>query len=334
MNYSNDLIYEAVSNLEKLSNLTIDIESSESNYDAIVRIKNTLFIVESKSAMRTSNQGLVLSQLESIRKDAKKPLIFVAEYISKSAADQLRKNGFNYIDVAGNASIHTDDLAILIEGQTRKVKRRTNQSRAFQEAGLKIIFHLLRSPVNIKHSYRKIANEVDVSLGSVSNVMAELENLNFVLKTKDRRVIKNKSKLLERWVVDYNANLKPRILRSTMKFVQANGEKNWQDMDLSIFQGELLWGGEPAAAVLTGKLRPDKFTLYSNLELPGIARALSLVPDSAGNIEVLQKFWHDEKENNTIVPALLIYADLINSGLSRNIEIANYILKNELQHIQ
>lgn len=334
MNRTNDLIHEAALNLEKLINLPIEVESSGANYDTTLRIKNTQFIVEVKSAMRTSNQGLILSQLEAIRKAADKPLIFVAEYISKSSANQLRNRGINYLDVSGNACINTDDLAIFIEGQKRSVKQKTNQSRAFQEAGLKILFYILSAPENIEHPYREIANSVDVALGSVSNVMGELEKLNFILKTKKRRVLKNKKKLLERWVVEYNTNLKPRILRNTMKFIQPNREKNWQNIDLNIYQGEILWGGEPAAAFLTGNLKPEKFTIFSNKELPVIARALNLVPDPDGNVELLQKFWYDEKENNTIVPALLIYADLINSGFGRNIEIANYILNNELQHIQ
>ncbi len=334
MNRTNDILYEAVVNLERLINLPIEVESSGDTYDATLRIKNTLFIVEAKPTMRTSNQGLIMSQLEAIRKVDNKPLIFVAEYISKSAANQLRDRGINYLDVAGNAYINTGDLAIYVEGQKRNVKQKTNQSRAFQEAGLKILFYILRAPENIEHSYREIANGVDVALGSVSNVMTEIEELNYLLRTKERRVLKNKQNLLERWLVEYNANLKPRILRSTMKFVQPNGAKNWQNIELNTYHGEILWGGEPAAAVLTGNLKPEKFTLYSNKELPVIARALSLVPDKDGNVEVLQKFWRDDKENNTIVPALLIYADLINSGFGRNIEVANYILNNELQHIQ
>lgn len=127
----------------------------------------------------------------------------MAEYISKSAANLLRESGINYLDVAGNAYINTDDLFIYIEGQKRSVK-----------------------------------------------------------------------------------------------------------------------------------LKPEKFTIYSNKELPVIARSLNLVPDPDGNVEVVQKFWHDEESDKTIVPALLIYADLINSGFGRNIEIANYVLNNELQHIQ
>jgi len=85
---NNDFIYEAVANLESVSNITIDIETSRVNYDAILNIKNIQFVVEAKSAMRTSNQGLILSQLEDIRNTSNRPIIYIADDIRKEAASQ------------------------------------------------------------------------------------------------------------------------------------------------------------------------------------------------------------------------------------------------------
>ena len=329
-----DFIYEAVTNLEKLIDIPIDIETSRANYDAILNIKNIQFVVEAKSAMRTSNQGLVLSQLEEIRNQSNKPIILIAQYISKEAANQLKEREFNYIDVAGNAFVKKDDLVIYIEGQKRRTVTLTNQSRAFQEAGVKIIFHLLSKPENLQDSYRTIAQKVGVSLGSVSNVMAELEELNYLIKTNEKRVLKNREELLERWLVEFNTVLKPRIIRSRMKFIDADMGQNWRHALLNQTGSDILWGGEPAGAILTANLKPQEFTIYSNLELPEIAKTLRLVPDKTGNVEVRQKFWQNNNWNQNTVPALLIYTDLINSGYGRNVEIANQIFENELQHIQ
>lgn len=329
-----DFIYEAVTNLEKLIDIPIDIETSRANYDAILNIKNIQFVVEAKSAMRTSNQGLVLSQLEEIRNRSNKPIILIAQYISKEAANQLKEREFNYIDIAGNAFVKKGDLVIYIEGQKRRTATLTNQSRAFQEAGVKIIFHLLSEPENLQDSYRTIAQKVGVSLGSVSNVMAELEELNYLIKTNEKRVLKNKEELLERWLVEFNTVLKPRIIRSRMKFIDADMGQNWRHTLLNQTGSDILWSGEPAGAILTDNLRPQEFTIYSNLELPEIAKTLRLVPDKTGNVEVRQKFWQNNNWNQNTVPALLIYTDLMNSGYGRNVEIANQIFENELQHIQ
>ena len=329
---NNDFIYEAVARLENLVNISIEIETSRSNYDAILNIRNLQFIVEAKSAMRASNQGLILSQLEEIKSNTNKPIILVADYISKDAANQLRERGFNYLETAGNTFINNDNLLIYIEGQKRKATSLNNQSRAFQEAGIKIIFHLLSKPNNLQDSYRTIAQEVGVSLGSVSNVMTELEDLNYLIKTSDKRVFKNKEELLERWLVEYNTVLKPRIIRSRMKFINSKEAQNWREM-LIRNEPSMIWGGEPAGAILTNNLRPEEFTIYSNMELPEIAGALNLVPDKTGNVEVRQKFWRDEDVSQKTAPALLVYSDLINSGISRNLETANQIFKSHLQHI-
>jgi len=330
MNRNNDFLYEAITQLEQLIKIPIEIDSSRKNYDAIITIRGEQFIVESKSAMRATNQGLVLSQLEEIRNKNNRPIIFISQYISKEAASQLKERGFNYIDTSGNAFIKSNEVVIYIEGQKRRSAELTNQSRAFQEAGIKTIFYLLSKPENLQHSYREIAENADVAVGSVSNVMAELEDLNFLMRTKDKRVLKNKTELLERWMVAYNTVLRPRIVRNKMKFTSVEAANEWRTLN----NGDTLWGGEPGGALLTNYLRPEKFIIFTNNDLPTIARSLSLVPDKNGNVEILQKFWKTENLNTNTAPALLIYTDLINSGFSRNVETAKIILENELRYIK
>lgn len=333
MDRNNDFIYEAISKLEKLINIPIEIDSNRPNYDALLRINNEQFIVEAKKAIRASNQGLMLAQLESIKKNSNRPIILIAEYISKSASKEFKERGINYLDIAGNAFIRCNELIIFIEGQKKIKKERTNQSRAFQEAGLKILFQLLHKPENLQYSYRRIAEKADVSIGSVSNVMAELEDLNYLLKTGDKRVLKNKTELLERWIVDYNQVLRPRIMRKKMRFLDKDYQKQWRNIKTQINDGYILWGGEPGGAILTENLRPEKFTLFTDLDLSEVARSLKLIPSEDGEVEILQKFWKNDFENEKIAPALLIYADLINSGFGRNIETAKQILENELRYI-
>lgn len=330
---NNDFIYEATSKLEQLIGIPIEIDSTRNNYDALLQINNEQFIVEVKSTVRTSNQGLVLSQLEEKKRNSKRPIILIAEYISKNATEKLKDRNINYIDVAGNAYIKHNNLVIFIEGQKKTKKERTNQSRAFQEAGLKILFHLLYQPENLQDSYRKIAEKADVSIGSVSNVMAELEDLNYLLKTNDKRVLKNTNELLERWIVDYNSILRPRILRKKMRFLNNEFQHQWKTINTHINDDFILWGGEPGGAILTESLRPEKFTLFTNLDLSEVAKSLKLVPSENGEVEILQKFWKNDSENEQTAPALLIYADLINSGFGRNIETAKLILENELSYI-
>lgn len=103
MNPDNDFIYEAVRNLKRLTNLYIDIdkEASKPDYGVIIDINNKQFLVETKSAVRTSNQGLIFAQLKDIKNLSDNPIILIADYISKEAAVELQKRGLNYIDTAG-----------------------------------------------------------------------------------------------------------------------------------------------------------------------------------------------------------------------------------------
>ncbi|MHA6279355.1 type IV toxin-antitoxin system AbiEi family antitoxin [Salinimicrobium sp. CAU 1759] len=329
-----DHIYEATSRLEKLIDLPIEVESNRNNYDALLTIRNIQFIVESKTTVRSSNQGIILSQLEEMKHNFNRPIILIAEYISKKSTEDFKQRGINYIDVAGNAFIRHEDLAIFVEGQKPPKKDKTNQSRAFQETGIKILFHLLNKPQHLQDSYRRIAEQAEVSIGSVSNVMNELEELNYLLKTNQKRILKNKNELLERWVIEYNAVLRPRIFRKKMRFIDPNQTKNWRNIDLNFSHGRILWGGEPGGAILTENLRPEKYTLFTDLELSVIANKVRLIPSENGTVEILQKFWKNDSDNEAVAPALLIYADLISSGFGRNIEIAKEIRQNELQHIK
>lgn len=328
-----DMIYEATLKLEQLINIPIEIVSSEQDYDALITIKGQQFIVEAKSVIRTSNQGLVLPQLQQLKQQSDRPIIVIADFISKNATDALKEIGINYIDTAGNAFIKHKDLVFLIEGQKKVNKERTNQPRAFQEAGLKILFHLLSDSEHLQDSYRTMADKADVSLGSVSHVMTELEDLNFLLKTKNKRILKNKKELLERWVVEFNAVLRPRIVRKRMRFINADDIRNWRTINTHTDHGVILWGGEPGGALLTDNLRPEKFTVFTDLELAEVAKTLRLVPDQNGTVEVLQKFWNTDFENTNVAPTLLVYADLISSGFGRNIETAKQIGEHELQYI-
>lgn len=329
-------MYEAISKLEELTNIPIEIDSSRPKYDALLSIHDVQFIVEVKSAVRTSNQAIMVSQLEEMGNNNNRPIILIAEYISKAAAEEMKIRNINYIDVAGNAFIKQGQLVIFTQGQKKDKKEKTNQSRAFQETGIKIIFNLLSAPDNLQCSYRELAHKTDVSVGSVSNVMNELESLNFILKTDTKRVLKNRKELLDRWVIAYSDVLKPRLVRKKMKFITDQKRNNWKNVDVRSLNYMCLWGGEAAGAIITRYLSPSKFDIYTNANWQDLIQRFGLMPDEEGDVEIKQIFWNEDNQNNnsSTVPALLVYADLITSGYNRNIETAKLILENELQYIK
>lgn len=327
---NNDFIYDAVSKLESILSLNIEIESRRKEYDAKITIKGSQFNVIAISNVRNSNRSIVFSRMIDVGDIYKQNVIFISNYISKDAAKELRKFKINYLDTSGNAFINTDYIHIFIEGQKAKTQEKNNQTRAFQEVGVKLILFLLSNPNNMQLSYREIAEKTNVSIGSVSNVMSELEEMNFLLKTENSRILKNKKELIERWIIAYSEVLKPRIFRKKMKFIKNNDFHNIPINNLPL---PCVWGGEPAASLLTNYLRPENFIIYTNNEMSELTKNLGLVPDEYGKVEVSQMFWSYEDNYRNTAPPLVVYAELMASGYERNIETAKIIFDNELQYI-
>jgi hypothetical protein len=152
-----DIIYEAVANLEEFTGLKINVETNRREYDAVIQIDGQTFYVEAKANARKSNIGMILSQLEM--QDKNKEWLLIADYLAKDVAEILQKENHNYLDVAGNASIKTNNLFIFIEGKKKEAAEKKNQSRAFQEAGLKLLLFLISDPENLQMSYRELAEK-------------------------------------------------------------------------------------------------------------------------------------------------------------------------------
>ena len=333
MSKGRDYIYDATAHLTDITGAEIEVYSNRKEYDAIITINGTNFIVEAKAEVRAINKAKVLADVRNYQ--SKKPVIILAKYIALDIAIEFKEKGINYLDVAGNCFIKDKNLFIYVSGQKVQRISRTNQSRAFQEAGIKLIFNLLKSPYTLQASYRELAEITDISIGSVSNVMKELEELNFLLKTDNRRVLKNTKELLNRWVVAYHDVLKPRILKKRMRFSNTENYRNWRILSLKNDDNINLWGGEPGAAILTGQLKPKEFSIYTSGNWQDIAKKLKLIPDKDADIEIYYMFWKGEENlEKPVVPSLLVYADLITSGYDRNTQIAQNILSNELQYIK
>lgn len=331
---NNDYIYDASVALGQLTGLNITIESRRSEYDGIIDINGYTFTIEAKNELRKENKGFLFARLEELKTRTNRPTVIIAKYITSDVALELREKEINYLDAVGNCFIKHQDLILYIVGQKVHKKAKTNQAKAFQEAGIKIIFNLLNNPDNLQLSYRELAELSDVSVGSVSNVMNELEEQNFILKIKHNRVLKNKPVLLERWVIAYQDVLRPRLVKKQMRFIKPETTQNWRNLYLDNEEEMTLWGAEPAAALLTNHLVPEKFSIYTTQTWQNIGQHIGLVPDLNGKVEILQIFWKQGPNHKKTTPPLLVYADLIGSGFSRNVEIAQIILENELQHIK
>lgn len=331
MKKERDILNEAISSLLKYTNIQAVVKDGRLRYDAFLVIANEEFVVEIKPEISKGNKGIVLAILKGISRENNLPILLITQYIPSEIAKEYVAEGVNYLDVAGNCNIRKNNLVLLIEGKKIERTARVNQPRAFQEAGIKLIFQFLIDPEKVQLTYRELAERADISLGSVGTIMQELIDTSFILKTKQTMKLKNTKELLNRWITAYHDVLRPRLFKKQMRFVRQESYNKWKEINLDQTIGLAFWGGEPGANLLNGYLHPGLFTIYTERNWQSF-KDIELVPDENGKVEVLEMFWGPQTYKG--IPPVLIYADLMRSGSDRNTETANMILNNELQYIK
>jgi len=256
------------------------------------------------------------------------PLLLVTKYINAQLADELKQNGTEFLDTAGNAFINQPPLYIFVKGNKPHIVKIPPPKRAFRPAGLRVIFAFLCNPGLENKTYREIAAQTGVALGTVNWIIKELKELRFLLDMGKRgqRLIQ-KGNLLQRWVTAYPEQLRPKLTLGRFR-----GEYGWwQWKTLDPFKAQ--WGGEVAAAKLTQYLQPQIITIYTApQELDQLLIKNRLKRDQTGDVEILKRFWKPPEiwKYEDLVHPILIYADLLVTGNERNMETAKMIYD---QHI-
>jgi hypothetical protein len=257
--------------------------------------------------------------------------LLVADYINPIMAERLKAMDIWFIDTAGNAYINALPIYIQIIGNKLSENQATSKrsNRAFNTTGLKVVFALLCHPDLVKASYRDIAQTATVALGTVALVFKDLIQMGYIVYMGARgRRLKNRKKLLERWLIAYPEQLRPKLETGRCRASEPNW---WQVADLHNVQA--YWSGEVAADRITHYLKPQNITLYVMEEGADKLKITNrLRNDPTGDIEILKVFWHLEGEINQtdMVNPILIYTDLIASGDPRNIETAQIIYEQEI----
>lgn len=338
MKTDNELVNRTIDTLLSVTEGADFIKVISAKDDVKLMVGEHEFNITSVKSVTTGSKGLIINSIKAANKNGISATVLIADYIPLEIAKEFKSLGMNYIDSSGNTFLMNKDLCIYISGQKRIKATQTHKSRAFQESGIKLILGLVSNPDLIESSYRSISETVGISLASVAYVMQELTELNFILKTNDKKVLKNKKDLVNRWVVAYHDALRPRLLKRKMRFVDKSKYADWKNITLNDSKEiNTLWGGEPGAAILTNFLKPMIFTIYTTKSWQECAKEFGLVPDENGDVVILQMFWKlisPSEKNRAIVPPVLIYADLINSSNDRNVETAEIVFDNELQNFK
>jgi hypothetical protein len=333
------ILEQALNKLKQQTNIVAsDIsERADGDFDASVKLDDIKkrFLVEIKTNLKEQNLGSVFYQFLKA-KEKNHSTLLVLDYVNEKLGEKLKKEEINFLDTAGNAHLKHKGYHIYISGNKSEQKKMKPIGRAFSPTGLKVIFALLVDPILITKTYREIAKQANVSLGSVGDIFEDLIEHDFLFegisKGKKKWNLERFNTLIDKWAEAYP---KLRQKNELGKYTTHSNIDWWKDVDITKYGA--LFGGEIAAYYETKYLKPEDGLVYIDEENKNnFIKDLKLFTlkrealDRQTTIEIVSKFWSEDLSSffykNRTNP-LITYADLLYSADVRNIETADPIRK-------
>jgi hypothetical protein len=256
--------------------------------------------------------------------------LLVTSHMSAEMAARCRELDVQFIDTAGNAYLNNGrGVFVFVSGRREdSAYAALSEQRTSTPASLKVTFALLARPQLLNATFREMAAVSGVSLGLVGQVFAGLQSRGFIgVDGAGKRAFLNRAQLALEWASGYVTRLKPKLQIRRFSVPDAEALQLYSPQP-----GIATWGGEMAAARLTGHLKPGTFTLYQAPDARSLTGALvskyKLKADPAGQLEIIDAFWDGRTLGvQEVAPPELVYADLIATLDPRNIETARMIFE-------
>lgn len=349
------------------------LSSADTGGDGQVRLSGPWgqvdYVLEVKRSLRPDTLRFLAHQFKTVHRAHGVRLLLMAHYISPEIGCQLRSQGIDYIDTAGNMSLVNPPLYVRVEGR-RSTTNPPRISRLFRATGLCLIATLLHMPEALRWTYRELSERAGVSLGAIGYLLEELQEKGYArLRGSGQLELVEPGALLHRWEEGYAEQLRPRLFIETCRVVAparqnrqptalGSGVTRFNGLDAesqtllgpefellckriveSGLQEKLRVGGELGAALLTGHFRPARATLHlAEPDHRQTMTALRLIPDPMGSIDLIrfiggESLWHSAEVGGArLASPQLIHAELVRSTESDRLgEIAQLIAERYLR---
>jgi len=306
--------------------LDTELHIAERYADALILLQKDDYQKKFNVEVKTK---IVPAQIPKLKEEMEglAPYILIAEYITTKARKILQNEQIPYLDTAGNAYLNDQGIYVFIETHKTNRNKLPVGNRAFNKAGLKVIYQFLIHPQYLNKPYRFIGEQATVTIDTVRRVIHDLLKEKFIIQTNYKEYqFMDRVKLFQEWVTAFNKNLRPRLRQN--KYDWLNKNKNWKKIKLP---KHTYWGGAAAAEQLTNYLIADKLVIYTSQPFQEVMKKLKVTPNSDGTITLMEQFWENNEEGNTITHPILTYADLINEADPRYVETANKIYKDYVE---
>jgi hypothetical protein len=334
-----DLLKQAIVKLEKATNFTITHTPEYGVVDGTLTIEyaGQKYTWQIETINRLTRPLLAKILRNTLFKD---DCLLIAPYINENLAQLCRAEAINFIDLAGNMYLYRPPMFINIQGhkpapEHKALVARQQTGKAFQPKGMKLVMMLLLDAELVNQPMRVIAEQAEVALGTVKQVLDDLKHLSFIIeKGQKGKVLAEQDLLLTRWLDAYPRNMEAKLEQSL--YTTDNIETLKQ---AKLEQYGALWGGEVAAEAYTHYLKPSTYLIYAD----------SNTQTTLLKTFRLRRLRSDENAENAIrlvvppvsidklkgprtglVAPLLVYAELLNSNDSRNLETAKRLYNDYL----
>jgi hypothetical protein len=306
------------------------LQHADQDVDGLMRAQHRAAKQDYAVRIRPVLHTAAITNLAELARGRQRPLLLVTTRVSAGQGRALRDAGVQFMDTAGNCYLEFPGFHLFVLGQkgAEPVVLRPHRP-SFSAAEVRLIFHYMTDPkltddprnALINRTYREVSEASGVSLGSVTSTRAALNALGFLNETSEGLSLVNRRDLMERWVSAYTTRLRPKF---TVSRYRAPHPDWWTQVALD--PKTALWGGEPAAQRLTRYLKPEIITIYRLGNMSPFILEHDLRVDREGKVEILDAFWSspDIRKGDCVHP-LLVYADLIASGIDRDIEAARVL---------
>lgn len=256
--------------------------------------------------------------------------VLVTRALTSAMIEQCRQINIQFLDTAGNCYLNQPGLFVFVSGRKDTTTPQPTATRGLTPAALRLMFALLGKPALINSNLRRIAEIAGISHGAAGTAIVMLENIGLISKSAaGQRMLMQPGRWLDIWTEGYLGRFRPKL--QTYRMRSSTSLSAVLDR-VSPAMGEIMLGGEAAAAAKNLDLKPGAMTVYLDLRnanvMQDLVQELQLRRDLDGNIELVEIFWNArELPSFPTVPDALIYADLIGSGDERNLEIAAQMRK-------
>ncbi len=261
--------------------------------------------------------------------------VLVAPYLSSQAADLCRREGYGYVDLAGNCHLAFDEIFIHQEGRPNPYAQKRDQVSLYKPKAERILRVLLSSP----HQYWRLqllAGQAEVSLGYVHKVKELLLDYEWVSEDKQGLLLADPLALLTNWGRQYDfRRSQARGFHSLAPVAEVERKIAVHCERAGI---QYAFTGFSAADRIAPHVRYQRVHAYiSSCQIDQLHEALSLQPVTSGaNVHLLDPYdsgvfyGASELPNGHFVSPIQAYLDLLRLP-GRGEDAAEFLLDTQIK---